>query len=136
MAVRTPGTNFLTDTIRSRRDSFFNSLPEFSHEDTEEICQEAFLAVVRSIGTFHGKSSFQTWLLRIATNKAMDFREKSRAAKRGGGLATISLNAFDDERPIDPPSTNTPAPTPPCLVRRGSICCGRDSTGSTRRAAK
>ncbi len=83
----------------------FQLSPEFSHEDTEEICQEAFLAVVRNIGSFQAKSSFQTWLLRIATNKAMDFREKSRAAKRGGGTAPISLNAFDgdDERPIDPP---------------------------------
>jgi RNA polymerase sigma-70 factor (ECF subfamily) len=87
----------------------FQLSPDFNHEDTEEICQETFLSVVKNIASFHGKSSFQTWLLRIATNKAMDFRQKSHAAKRGGGVTTISLNAFDDERPIDPPGTN-PAP--------------------------
>lgn len=89
----------------------FQLSPDFSHEDTEEICQETFLSVVRNIASFHGRSSFQTWLLRIATNKAMDFREKSNAAKRGGRTSTISLNAFDDTdgRPIDPPS-NAPGP--------------------------
>src|SRR5437773_12230579 len=65
---------------------------EFSHEDTEEICQETFLAVVRNMGSFQGRSSFQTWLLRIAANKAMDFREKSRAAKRGGSALHLSLD--------------------------------------------
>src|SRR5438132_10235594 len=34
---------------------------EFSREDTEEICQETFLAVVRNLSSFQGRSSFQTW---------------------------------------------------------------------------
>jgi RNA polymerase sigma-70 factor (ECF subfamily) len=69
---------------------------EFTHEDTEEICQETFLAVVRNIGSFLGRSSFQTWLLRIAANKAMDYRQKTRAAKRGGSAVHVSLNSSDD----------------------------------------
>src|SRR3954469_5453417 len=81
---------------------------DFSHEDTEEICQETFLAVVRNLGSFVGRSSFQTWLLRIAANKAMDFREKTRAAKRGGNAVHIPITAArtNDEPPIDPPSGN------------------------------
>src|SRR4026207_1716102 len=84
---------------------------DFSHEDTEEICQEAFLAVVRNIDSFKGKSSLQTWLLRIAANKAMDYREKTRAAKRGGNAVHVSLDAgrTDNEPPIDPPS-GSPGP--------------------------
>ena len=80
---------------------------EFSHEDTEEICQETFLAVVRSIDSFKARSSFQTWLLRIAANKAMDFREKTRAAKRGGGSVHVSLHGNDHENgpPLELPST-------------------------------
>ena len=70
---------------------------DFNHEDTEEICQETFLAVVRNLDSFKGKSSFQTWLLRIAANKAMDFREKTRAAKRGGSAVHISLDGNRDE---------------------------------------
>ena len=81
--------------------------PEFSTEDVEEICQETFIAVVRNLASFQGASQFQTWLFRIATNKARDFRERQRAAKRGGGQIPISLQAEDPENglTIDPPST-------------------------------
>jgi RNA polymerase sigma-70 factor, ECF subfamily len=79
---------------------------DFSHEDTEEICQETFVAVVRNLGSFVGRSSFQTWLLRIAANKAMDFREKTRAAKRGGSMIHVSLDgtSSDEARPAEVPS--------------------------------
>ena len=80
---------------------------DFSHEDTEEICQETFLALVRNLGSFQAKSSFQTWLLRIAANKAMDFRAKAQTAKRGGNVAHLSLHGsnHNEEPPIDPPSS-------------------------------
>ncbi len=70
---------------------------DFSHEDAEEICQEVFLAVIRNIQSFHGDSQFQTWLFRIAANKARDFRERRNAAKRGSGHAPVSLQAEDPE---------------------------------------
>src|SRR5512132_4481377 len=78
---------------------------DFSREDTEEICQETFLSVVRNLSSFQGRSSFQTWLLRIAANKAMDYREKTRAAKRGGTAVHMSMDErrTDDGPPIDRP---------------------------------
>src|SRR5580765_3772690 len=89
----------------------FQLSADFCHEDTEEICQETFLAVVRNLGAFQGKSSFQTWLLRIASNKAMDFRGKSRAAKRGGSAIHISLDGSGDEDDPPPdPASRQPAP--------------------------
>ncbi|HVI78989.1 MAG TPA: sigma-70 family RNA polymerase sigma factor, partial [Candidatus Acidoferrum sp.] len=89
---------------------------DFSHEDTEEICQETFLSVVRNLSSFQGRSSFQTWLLRIAANKAMDYREKTRAVKRGGNAVHIPIDAgrTNDEPPIDPPSGN---PGPDALLQ-------------------
>ena len=84
---------------------------DFTHEDAEEICQEAFLSVIHNLDSFHGESQFQTWLFRIAANKARDHREKRLAAKRGGGAVTLSLNAEDTETglTIDAPS-HAPAP--------------------------
>ena len=84
---------------------------DFTKEDVEEISQEVFLSVIRNLKTFQGESQFQTWLFRIAANRARDFRERRLAAKRGGGQTTISLQAEDDETglTIDPPST---APSP------------------------
>ena len=60
---------------------------DFTREDVEEICQEVFLSVIRNLESFHGGSQFQTWLFRIAANKARDYRERQHAAKRGGGQA-------------------------------------------------
>jgi RNA polymerase sigma-70 factor (ECF subfamily) len=84
---------------------------DFSHEDAEEICQEVFLAVIRNLQSFHGESQFQTWLFRIAANKARDFRERRNAAKRGSGHAPISLQAEDPESglTLDPPA-ESPGP--------------------------
>jgi RNA polymerase sigma-70 factor (ECF subfamily) len=84
---------------------------EFTREDADEICQETFLAVIRNIESFHGESQFQTWLFRIAANKARDYRQRQQAAKRGGGQSTLSLQAEDPENglTIDPPS-HTPGP--------------------------
>lgn len=85
--------------------------PHLSAEDVEEICQDVFVSIVRSIATFRGNSAFQTWLYRIASNKTRDFIQKQHAAKRGGGDLPFSI---DSEHPdsglkIDPPSG---APSP------------------------
>src|SRR5205809_2450144 len=93
----------------------FQLASDFTREDVEEICQETFLSVIKSIDSFAGKSQFQTWLFRIAANKARDYRERQHAAKRGGGQAPLSLQAEDPENglTLDPPSA---APTPDALL--------------------
>jgi RNA polymerase sigma-70 factor (ECF subfamily) len=85
--------------------------PAFSREDVEEICQEVFLSVIKNLDSFQGSSQLQTWLFRIAANKARDYRQRQQAAKRGGGQVTISLQAEDPENglTLDPPSA---LPTP------------------------
>jgi RNA polymerase sigma-70 factor (ECF subfamily) len=89
----------------------FQLSPDFSREDSEEICQEVFLSVIKNLQSFEGESQFQTWLFRIAVNKARDYREKRLAAKRGGAHTTISLQAENPETGLapDPPD---PLPTP------------------------
>jgi RNA polymerase sigma-70 factor (ECF subfamily) len=89
--------------------------PDLAREDVEEILQETFLSVVRSLGTFNGRSQLQTWIFRIAANKARDHRERQRAIKRGGGQVPVSLEAEDPETglTVDPPS---PLPGPEARV--------------------
>ena len=84
---------------------------DLSREDAQEICQEVFLSVIKNLNSFHGESQFQTWLFRIAANKARDYREHQRAAKRGGGQIPISLQAEDPQNglTLDPPS-HAPGP--------------------------
>lgn len=84
---------------------------DFTREDAEEICQETFLTVIKHLNTFQRNCQFQTWLFRIAANKARDYREKQNAAKRGGGQMPLPLHPQDgdDGLVIDPPS---PGPAP------------------------
>jgi RNA polymerase sigma-70 factor (ECF subfamily) len=84
---------------------------DFSREDVEEICQEVFLSVIRNLSSFQGGSQFQTWLFRIAANKARDYRQRLHAAKRGGDQTPVSLQAEDPESglTLDPPGA-TPSP--------------------------
>lgn len=80
---------------------------DFTREDVEEISQEVFLTVIKSLHTFQGNCQFQTWLFRVAANKARDYRQRQQAAKRGGGQITVSLHNEDPESgfTIDPPSS-------------------------------
>ncbi|HWN95256.1 MAG TPA: sigma-70 family RNA polymerase sigma factor [Methylomirabilota bacterium] len=92
----------------------FQISSSFTAEDVEEICQETFLTIIKSLSTFQGNCQFQTWLFRIAANKAHDYIQKQHAAKRGGGQKTLSLDApvngnEPDGFTIDPPS-HAPGP--------------------------
>ena len=96
---------------------------DWTREDVEEICQETFLTVIKNIDTFRGNSQFQTWLFRIAANKARDFRERHHALKRGGGQLTVSLQAEDEENglTIDPP-TGAASPDARLMIEERLAC--------------
>ena len=52
--------------------------------DADDLSQEVFLTAFRSISGFNGRSSFYTWLYRIAVNRTLNFLrergpEKNRA---------------------------------------------------------
>lgn len=89
----------------------FQLSSDFTPEDADEICQETFLSVIKNLDSFAGESRLQTWIFRIAANKARDFREKRQTAKRGGGQTTVSLQAEHPETGQTPdPPANLPGP--------------------------
>jgi RNA polymerase sigma-70 factor (ECF subfamily) len=114
----------------------FQLSPEFSREDAEEICQEVFLSIIKNLGAFHGASRLQTWIFRIASNKAGDFREKQCAAKRGGGKINFSLQAENPETGLmlDLPG-NSPPPDESLLAaeRVGEVGEALEKLGSACR---
>ena len=45
-------------------------------QDASDVCQQIFLKVYRSIHQFVGRSSFMTWMYRIAVNECLQHRRK------------------------------------------------------------
>src|SRR6266852_3349054 len=62
--------------------------------EAEDVVQEAFLRVFRSIGKFRGDASFYSWLYRIVLNLCMD---RSRLAS---SHTTLGLDEDRDEDPL------------------------------------
>ncbi len=104
----------------------FQLSAQFTREDADEIAQETFLSVIKHIGNFHGDCQLQTWLFRIAGNKARDFLEKQRAAKRGSGQSTFPLHAEDPQtgRTFDAPCRQ-PGPDSALLQGERSLLIGQ-----------
>lgn len=66
-------------------------------EDAEDIAQDVFLEVFRSISKFKGNSKLSTWIYKIATNKCLEFIRKKNAKKRFAFMQSI----FGNEIPLD-----------------------------------
>jgi len=75
-----------------------------NEQDAEDIVQETFLKAYRQIGRFEQRSSFSTWLYRIAANCATDMlRQRPRTA------SNLALDAEEgpgavEELPADRPT--------------------------------
>jgi RNA polymerase sigma-70 factor, ECF subfamily len=50
-----------------------------NREDAEDALQDAFMRAYKAFGTFEGRSSFHSWLTRIAINSALMILRKRRA---------------------------------------------------------
>ena len=74
-------------------------------EDAEDISQEVFIEVYRSISKFRGDSSLSTWVYRIAITKSLDFLKSKKRKKR------FALFSKEDPSEIEyqlPPELRTP----------------------------
>lgn len=62
--------------------------------EAEDLTQEVFIKVNRGLNQFQGKSSFSTWIYRLATNAALD-RLRSRTFRQNE--QKVSLSDVDNE---------------------------------------
>lgn len=51
------------------------------HDDAEDVAQESFVRVYRSIKTFRGDSEFGTWLYRIVMNLSLNRAQQRKASR-------------------------------------------------------
>ena len=79
--------------------------------DAVDAAQDALLSAVRAITRFDGRSSFGTWLYRIATNASLDELRRRRRRPVVGLPAEV-----DDD--WDRPGPGGPAPGAPAPASR------------------
>ena len=60
--------------VRMYRRKVFNVAYKFvgKHEEAEDLAQEIFLKVFKSLGTFDRRANFQTWLVSVSRNLCID----------------------------------------------------------------
>jgi RNA polymerase sigma-70 factor (ECF subfamily) len=75
-------------------------------EDAEDVAQEVFIQVYRSIHSFKGESKLSTWLYRIATTRSLDLLRSRKSKKRFGFVQR--LFGEGNEPIYDPPDFNHP----------------------------
>jgi len=77
-------------------------------EDAQDVTQKVFLKAFEAIGRFEGKSSFYTWLFRIAVNVSLSHRKKARLRlvrsldDDGEGAHDAASTRLPDQRAVSP----------------------------------
>ena len=88
-------------------------------EEAEDITQEVFVKVYNGLRRFDQKSSFTTWLYRIATNSALDAFDKT---KRQGKTTSSVRSGHDGEDEIDALSLHeSPVPGPEARAMQSEL---------------
>ena len=72
-------------------------------EEAEDISQEVFIEVFKSIGYFRGESKLSTWLYRITINKSLNELKKVQRQKTWGRLDDFIKGKKEDRREISIP---------------------------------
>lgn len=90
-----------------------------SHEIAEEVVQEAWIALLKGIGKFEGRSSLRTWLFTVLINiaKARGIRERRNSevemlAFTGGTVDPARFRPADDRWPGHWREDAVPSPFP------------------------
>ena len=77
-----------------------------NEDDADDITQEVFIQVFRSVSSFKGDSKLSTWLYRITLGKALDHEKKKKRKKRFGFVQ--SLPGAEGEEQLHPVEFNHP----------------------------
>jgi len=93
------------ELVESYQDMLINTCYGFLHntEEAEDVAQEVFIQVYKSIASFRGDSKLSTWIYRIAVNRSLN---KIRARKSRFFVAIDSLFELDQF----PNSSHAPSP--------------------------
>ena len=66
-------------------------------DDADDVTQEVFIQVYRSVSSFKGDSKLSTWLYRITLAKALDHEKKKKRKKRFGFMQSLLGNTKEEQ---------------------------------------
>jgi RNA polymerase sigma factor (sigma-70 family) len=72
------------------------------HGMAEDIAQEVFITVYKSILTFNERSSVSTWIYRITVNKCLDHIRANKRHKRSGIIISLFQSDTGEELLLKP----------------------------------
>jgi RNA polymerase sigma-70 factor (ECF subfamily) len=85
-------------------------------EDAEDVVQQALQKAFIYLNSFEGKSSFSTWITRIAINEALMWLRRARALRE---VSVDNLNSEDETAPAPEIADLSPDPEAEYLQREG-----------------
>ena len=90
--------------VRQYRRKVFNVAYKFvgRHDEAEDLAQDIFLKVFKSLDTFDRRANFQTWLISVSRNLCIDHYRSVRKERE-----TIDRDV--DSTEVSPPSVGTPS---------------------------
>jgi RNA polymerase sigma factor (sigma-70 family) len=86
--VREGDTNAFAVLVNRYKDMVFTlSLKMLKdREEAEEIAQDTFLKIYKSLSKFNGESKFSTWIYKVAFNTCLDRLKKNKRSQPFAGL--------------------------------------------------
>ena len=86
------------ELVHQHRDRVFNTAIGLlqQHENAEDVTQEVFAEVFRSVARFRGDCSLSSWIYRITVQKSLEHLRAGRRRKRSG----ILLSLFGNEERV------------------------------------
>jgi len=91
IALKSGNQDAFKECVETFQEKVLNTCYHFLHDrlDAEDISQEVFLEVHRSIKYFREEAQLSTWVYRIAVNKSLDFLRKRNRKKRFANIISL-----------------------------------------------
>ena len=93
--------------VETYQEKVLNTCYHFLHNklDAEDLAQEVFIEVFRSIDHFKEDAQLSTWIYRIAVNKSLDSIRKKKRKKRFAYVMSLTgIGEVEKELPLPAPS--------------------------------
>jgi RNA polymerase sigma-70 factor (ECF subfamily) len=114
-SVKSGDTEAFGVLVEKYQDRIFRVAHSITHnrEDAEDVSQNVFFKAFEALKNFEGRSTFSTWLTRIAVNESLMHIRRRRAV-----MVSLDQPSKDDDKPIQ---LRDPSPSPEQLCNHGEM---------------